>query len=221
MARLARVVVPGYPHHVTQRGNRRQTTFFDNHDYRLYLEFLEDSCHKACVEIWAYCLMPNHVHLIVVPETEDGLRRSIGVAHQRYTREINARMNWSGYLWQGRFASFPMDESYLLATARYVELNPVQAGLVARPEDYAWSSARFHLGLDENPVVCRSPLREMVPSWREYLSDVPDETTLTKIKHASRTGRPLFGDTQFVCPQSVDKLCVPACKDPDRAFLGL
>jgi putative transposase len=130
-------------------------------------------------------------------------------------------MNWSGYLWQGRFASFPMDESYLLATARYVELNPVQAGLVARPEDYAWSSARFHLGLDENPVVCRSPLREMVPSWREYLSDVPDETTLTKIKHASRTGRPLFGDTQFVCPQSVDKLCVPACKDPDRAFLGL
>ena len=201
MARLARVVAPGYPHHITQRGNRRQPTFFDNSDYRLYLDLLEESCQKAHVEIWAYCLMPNHVHLIVVPETEEGLRRSIGVTHQRYTREVNARMKWSGYLWQGRFASFPMDQSYLLAAARYVELNPVQAKLVKLPEDYQWRSARFHLGLWEDDVVCQSPLRGLVPDWREHLLGPHDEKMLSKIEHASRTGRPLDGDTQFVCPR--------------------
>jgi putative transposase len=114
------------PHHITQRGNRRQTTFFCEEDYAAYLELMSQWCAQEGVQVWAYCLMPNHVHLIAVPETEDGLRRAIGEAHRRYTRRVNFRQRWRGHLWQGRFASFVMDESYLLAAARYVELNPVR-----------------------------------------------------------------------------------------------
>jgi len=124
MARIARVVAPGLPHHVTQRGNRRQQTFFCDDDYRAYLELMAQWCSRCAVEIWAYCLMPNHVHLIAVPESKDGLRSAIGEAHRRYTRRINFREGWRGHLWQGRFASYTMEERYLLAAARYIEMNP-------------------------------------------------------------------------------------------------
>ena len=125
MARLARIVVPGMPHHITQRGNRRQQTFFNSDDYSVYIDLMAQWCREQGVRIWAYCLMPNHVHLVAVPSSEGGLRRAIGEAHRRYTRRVNFREGWRGHLWQGRFASFVMDESYLLAAARYVELNPV------------------------------------------------------------------------------------------------
>ena len=131
MARLARLVIPGLPHHVTQRGNRRQQTFFNDGDYAAYMELMADWRREEGLEIWGYCLMPNHVHLIAVPATEQGLRRAVGEAHRRYTRRVNFREKWRGYLWQGRVASFIMDEPYLLAAAQYVELNPVRAGLVA------------------------------------------------------------------------------------------
>src|SRR4030042_2517893 len=108
MARIARVVVPGFPHHVTQRGNRRQRVFFSDSDYEAYIDLMSEWCKKYRVEIWAYCLMPNHIHLIATPKTKDGLCRAIGEAHRRYTREINFRKKWHGYLWQGRFASFAM-----------------------------------------------------------------------------------------------------------------
>src|SRR5947209_4469298 len=114
MARLARVVVPGLPHHVTQRGNRRLQTFFSDEDYRAYLDLMAHWCTACRVEIWSYCLMPNHIHLIAVPDSENGLRRAIGEAHRRYTRRVNFRQRWRGHLWQGRFASFVMDEPYLL-----------------------------------------------------------------------------------------------------------
>lgn len=150
MARMARVVIPGIPHHITQRGNRRLETFFAESDYREYLYLMAEWCNRCKVQIRSYCLMPNHVHLIAVPESEDGLHRAIGEAHRRYTRYINFQKEWKGHLWQGRFASFPMDEHYLIATARYIELNPVKAGLVKKPEEYRWSSARAHLqGEDE------------------------------------------------------------------------
>jgi putative transposase len=124
MARIARVIATGYPHHVTQRGNRRQRTFFNDEDYAVYLELLSEWTRKHDVEVWAYCLMPNHVHLIVVPGTQDGLARAIGEAHRRYTRRINFREGWKGHLWQERFSSFPMDENHLLTAVRYVEMNP-------------------------------------------------------------------------------------------------
>jgi len=111
MPRIARVVAPGFPHHITQRGNRRQETFFRDEDYVAYKSLLSEWCQRHGVDIWAYCLMPNHVHMIAVPQDEDGLRLAVGEAHRRYTREINFREGWRGHLWQGRFASFPMDES--------------------------------------------------------------------------------------------------------------
>jgi len=118
MARWARVVVPFVPHHVTQRGTRRQTVFFRDEDYEAYLRLMREWCDREAVAVWAYCLMPNHVHLVVVPETETGLARAIGEAHRRYTRAVNFREGWRGYLMQGRFASCPMDEDYLLAAVR-------------------------------------------------------------------------------------------------------
>ena len=115
MARLARVVVEGLPHHVTQRGNRRQRVFFDDTDFAAYRALLAEGCASAGVEVWAYCLMPNHVHLILVPGEAGALRAALAEAHRRYSRRINFREGWRGYLWQGRFASAPMDEDHLLA----------------------------------------------------------------------------------------------------------
>ena len=134
MARLARVVVPGLPHHITQRGNRRQQTFFCDEDYEYYLELMGQWCAVHQVEIWAYCLMPNHVHLIAVPQSADGLRLAVGEVHRRYTRMVNFREGWRGHLWQGRFASFVLDEPYVLTAARYVELDQVRTRLVNAPE---------------------------------------------------------------------------------------
>src|SRR5258706_825766 len=171
MARLARVVATALPHHVTQRGNRRQQVFFDEADYQTYRELLAEGCRAADVAVWAYCLMPNHVHLILVPRDEDGLRAALGEAHRRYTRKVNFREGWRGYLWQGRFASFPMDEDYLLACARYVELNPVRAKLAASARAWRWSSARAHLAGRDDGLVSVAPLLERVSDWKNFLSE--------------------------------------------------
>ena len=144
MARLARIVIPGLPHHVTQRGNRRGQTFFQEGDYALYLDLLAESCAKARAEVWAYCLMPNHVHIILVPSDEDGLRRTFADLHRRYTGIVNARARTTGHLWQGRYGSVAMDEAHLLTAVRYVSLNPVRARLVRRAQDWTWSSVRAH-----------------------------------------------------------------------------
>jgi putative transposase len=170
MARLARLVIPGLLHHVTQRVNRRQQTFFGDEDYAAYLELMAEWCGEEGVEVWAYCLMPNHVHPIAVPQTELSLRRAIGEAHRRYTRRINFREKWRGYLWQGRFASFVMDEPYLLAATRYVECNPVRAKLVADPAEWPWSSAKAHLSGRDDRLVSVAPMLAMVGDWRSLLN---------------------------------------------------
>ena len=159
MARLPRLVLPGLPYHVTQRGNRRQPTFFGEEDYALYLKLLRFWCAKAETAVWAWCLMPNHVHLVLVPARPEGLAAALAPAHRRYTWEINQRQGWRGFLWQSRFASCPMDEAHLHACLRYVELNPVRAGLVARPEQWRWSSARAHLGLAADGLTDLDPRR--------------------------------------------------------------
>ncbi len=128
MARIARVIAPGIPHHITQQGNRRQQTFICDEDYIAYIDLVAEWCGKHKVAIWAWCLMPNHVHLIAVPASEEGLARAIGEAHRRYTRMINSRENWRGHLWQERFASFPMDDDHLLAAVRYVEMISITPG---------------------------------------------------------------------------------------------
>lgn len=187
----------GQPHHVTQRGNRRMRTFFRDDDYRLYIGLMAQSCSRLGVEVWAYCLMPNHVHLIAVPPSEDALRRAIGDAHRRYTRQVNLRKGWTGHLWQGRFASFVMDEAHLLAAARYVELNPVRARLVRRPEDYPWSSARAHLRGENDPVVVVEPLLHLQPDWQGFLSMGLAEDEAKTLRQRERTGPPA-GSTGFV-----------------------
>src|SRR5208337_3189142 len=170
MARLARVIAPGMPHHVTQRGNRGQETFFGEEDYQHYLELMAQFYRAEQVAIWAYCLMPNHVHLIVVPQSAESLRRAIGEAHRRYTRRINFREGWRGYLWQGRFASFLVDEDHLLTAARYVELNPVRARSVQAPSRYRWSSEAAHLRGRDDVLVQVAPLLQMAPNWRRLLT---------------------------------------------------
>ncbi len=198
MARLARIVVPGIPHHITQRGNRRQDVFFGDQDYQAYMGLLRTYCDRASVQVWAYCLMPNHVHLVLVPQTEDGLSNALREAHRRYTVRINEREDWRGYLWQGRFASFPMDERHLLAAIRYIELNPLRAGLVRRPEDWRWSSARTHLRrAKRDPLADPGPLLEMVPDWREFLKAGLTTEELEDFRRHERTGRPL-GTENFI-----------------------
>jgi len=128
-ARIARVVVPGLPHHVTQRGNRREPVFFEADDYRLYRRLVAAAARRADTAVWAYCLMPNHVQLIVTPADADGLRATFAEAHRRYTGAINARFRWTGHLFQGRFGAVVMDEPHLLAAARYIALDPVVRGV--------------------------------------------------------------------------------------------
>ena len=197
MARLPRLVVPGYPHHVTQRGNRRQDTFFSADDYRKYITNIADAKGDAGADIWAWCLMPNHVHLIIVPERRDSLSALFGEAHRRYTRYINLRQGWQGHLWQERFHSCVMDECHLLAAARYVELNPVTAGLCRKPEDWPWSSARAHFAGHNDALVSVMPILNRMSDWRKFLHSSSSEAELERLHMHSRTGRPL-GDSLFI-----------------------
>jgi putative transposase len=191
MARVARIVVPGLPHHVTQRGNRREPVFFGAQDYRLYRRLIAAAAHHANAEVWAYCLMPNHVHLIVTPADADGLRATFAEAHRRYTGTINARFGWTGHLFQGRFGAAAMDEAHLLAAVRYLALNPVTAGLVARPEAWPWSSVRAQLRGRDDALVKTAPLRALIPDFAGFLGAVADRDALARIERGPTIGRPL------------------------------
>jgi putative transposase len=197
MARLARLVIPGVPHHLTQRGNRRQQVFFGEHDYEAYLELMREWCAERDVEVWAYCLMPNHVHLIVLPKSEEGLCRAIGEAHRRYTQRINFREGWRGHLWQGRFASYPMDEKHLMAAARHIERNPVRGRLARRAWEYRWSSAKAHVAGRDDALVKVKPLLARAEDWKELLRLPEDAATAEELRQHERTGRPL-GDARFI-----------------------
>ena len=194
MARLARVVIPGLPHHVTQRGNRREAVFFGDDDYRAYLSLIAAAAQAANTQIWAYCLMPNHVHFIMTPTHEDGLRAVLAEAHRRYTGRINARFRQTGHLWQGRFGSVPMDEDHLLAAARYVAMNPVKAGMTAKPEDWPWASTRAHLRGQDDQVVATAPLLGRIADFAAFLSDEPAPGVEATFERAHSVGRPLGGE---------------------------
>lgn len=191
MARLARLVIPGLPYHVTQRGNRRGTTFFEEDDFRTYRELLAGAARVAGAQVWAYCLMPNHVHLIVVPADPDGLRATFANAHRRYARHINARNRWTGHLWQGRFGAVAMDEAHLVHAARYVALNPVRARLCDRAEDWPWSSARAHLAGCDDELATVAPLLERVGDFASFLGTEADQQATRALRMAETTGRPL------------------------------
>ena len=199
MARLARIIVPHYPHHVVQRGNRRQDVFFKESDYLYYIALLKQWCEEEQVEVLAYCLMTNHVHLVLVPNEQSNLSRAVGETHRRYTRMINFRENWKGYLWQGRFSSYALDENWLLSTMAYVELNPVKAKMVKHAWDYRWSSIHGHLtGVDPLGLINPTGHSKYADTgdWKEYISAAQSSDAKELMQH-ERTGRPL-GSADFV-----------------------
>jgi putative transposase len=198
MPRIARVVAPGLPHHVTQRGNRRMNVFLDDKDRREYLGFLEQYRDKHSLEILAYCLMSNHIHLVAVPKEDHSLARTLADTHMRYAQHFNWKYSESGHLWQGRFFSCVLDERHTLASARYVERNPVRAGLVGRAWEYRWSSARGHVGESRDSLLSdRWPGKRLIAQWRELLVEFEDVRQVEGIRASTRTGRPL-GTPRFI-----------------------
>jgi putative transposase len=202
MSRLARVVIPGLPHHVTQRGNRREQVFFGDGDYRYYLKLIASAARTAGAEIWSYCLMPNHVHFLMVPSTPDSLRATFADAHRRYTSFVNARRDQTGHLWQGRFASVVMDERHLLAALRYVALNPVRAGLVERAIDWRWSSARAHVSGCDDGVVRVEPALGRTGDFTAFLGEEQDDAAVTALRDSNVSGRPV-GDATWLAELEV------------------
>ena len=198
MARISRVVASGYPHHVTQRGVRSIPIFGDVSERSAYLDFMAEELKRFSIEVLAWCLMTNHTHLIVVPSDAGLLARAIGEAHRRYTRMKNFSDGVRGYLFQGRFGSCVLDECHLLAAARYVELNPVSAGVVKEAGQYPWSSARYHLGVSQLDRLVRDKnLLGLVHDWNEYLNGSEEPLTQTTLLRGLRTGRPA-GNEKFV-----------------------
>jgi putative transposase len=215
MARLARVVVPGHPHHVTQRGNGRAQTFFGDGDYALYRDLLAANCAAAAVEVWAWCLMPNHVHLILLPSDPDGLRRALARVHRTYAGTIQARRKRTGHFWQGRFGAVVMDEQHLAAALRYVSLNPVRARLVERAQDWRWSSTRAHLRGKDDGVTALAPVRDRFPDFAGLLASEPEADLFASLRAAESIGRPL-GDDRFLArlERKTGRVLKPAKRGP-------
>ena len=197
MPRLARIVFAGIPHHVTQRGNRREDVFFKDEDRCFYLKLLKLYCEKNDVDILAYCLMTNHVHLVLVPKSVDGLHQVLKPLHMRYSQYINKIKNWKGHLWQGRFFSSPLDDAYTWSTIRYVERNPVQAGIVTKSEEYMWSSAAAHCGQAKSLLLAKLPssMNDVEESaWSEWLSSSEKESVENIIERNIEKGLPCGSD---------------------------
>lgn len=201
MPRRPRTVFGGLPHHITQRGNRREDVFFNDGDRGAYLAWLQEYCERFDVEVLAYCLMSNHVHLVAVPTLDDGLQRVLKPLHMRYAQRVNRARDWKGHLWQGRFFSSPLDDAYLWAAVRYVERNPVRAGMVRRAEHYAWSSAAAHCGGPSNPLL-RAGSRwgqafSQLQNWSAWLAQSDEEEELCTVRRHVERGLPC-GSAEFV-----------------------
>jgi putative transposase len=197
MPRIARVVVPNCPHHITHRGNRRQAVFFNEENKKLYLRLLAKYGNLFGLQYWAYCLMDNHVHLIAVPQKKDSLNLTLREAHKKYTTQINLQMDWRGSLWQGRYYSFPLDDVHLYRAIRYTENNPVRAGMTKNAEDYPWSSARAHVF--EFSDVFLSNSRPFVKSsdWSAFLREQGNGEDFKEIRNHIMSGRP-WGEDEFI-----------------------
>lgn len=197
MARIARVVVPDIPHHIIQRGNRRQKVFFSDDDRRAYLDYLRIYAKPAGISIWAYCLMDNHVHLIAVPKYYWSFAEGFSRSHWKYTRRVNFIQGWRGYLWEGRFKSFPLAETHLYAAMRYVERNPVRAKMIINAWDYSWSSALAHANKDKDLLLDNNFVIDEIDDWKGYLSGEDNKNDLYLFRHHTGTSRPL-GNNGFI-----------------------
>lgn len=194
MARQARIVIPDTPHHVTQRGNRGEKVFFQKEDFQTYLDILTEQTNRFKVSLLSYCLMPNQIHLIAIPEEERYMARAIGETHRRYSCIINERNDWRGHLFQDRFFSYPMDEQNTLRAARFIETLPVTIGIAPKPENYLWSSAKSRIKVAENSIL--KPFRSfhVIHNWADYLERPMDPNELKTIQLHLQTGRPRGGD---------------------------
>jgi putative transposase len=196
MPRTARIVIPGVPHHVTQRGDHRMTIFHNDDDYQKFLQMLYEYANKHGLKILSYCLMPNHIHIICIPITETTLEEVFKPLLMRYAQYRNRTQRTSGHVWQQRFYSCPMDVPHLWTGMRYAERNPIRAGLVSRAEDYPWSSAAAHCGLRKDPLLSAVPESYLlgVPDWSAWLAEPEDSLLLKKIRKNTLIGRPLGND---------------------------
>ncbi len=195
---MKRITVPGFPHHIIQRGLQGRKTFLNRDDYKIYLEILTDCCHRHNTDIWAYCLMPDHVHLIAIPKETNSLTSCLRAAHGRYTRYINRRTGKTGQFWQGRYSSHLLDEDYLIACARYIEINPVKREYVTKPEEWQWSSANPHIMKKDDSLVKVKPLLERVKSnWQNFLLETRPAEEADLFYLHEKNGLPL-GNNKFL-----------------------
>jgi len=199
--RLARIIAPGLPHHITQRGNYRQDVFDDDNDRRRYLTWIDEYSRKYNLLVIAYCLMVNHVHFVVIPEEEHSIARTFNAAHMRYAQYRNKKIGATGHLWQGRFFSCVMDERHLTAAVRYIERNPVRAHIVTRSSEYIWSSTKDHADNARTSIIDTSGLFKYIEikqaQWRAFI-DAPDSVEdISIIRKYTMTGRPL-GNESFI-----------------------
>lgn len=198
MPRIGRIVVKDYPHHITQRGNYRNAVFIDEVDYERYLKWLDIYAKENGLLFLAYCLMPNHVHFIAIPQNDTSLARTFNTTHMRYSQHFNRKKRSFGHLWQGRFYSCVLDEQHLYAAIKYIENNPVRAGLAKTAVDWNWSSARYHI-TGKNSLLSLYDVDKYIKidSWEEYLTGFDANSLIQKIKANTLTGRPL-GNDMFV-----------------------
>ncbi len=198
MPRIARTVFAGVPHHITQRGNRREDIFYSDEDRRAYLGWLKEYSQKHRLEVIAYCLMTNHIHLVVVPSTEDGLQAVFKPLHMRYAQRLNRERGWTGHVWQGRYFSSPLDEAYLWAAIRYVERNPVRARMVRKSERYPWSSAAAHCQLREDALLSQKAAwqRELtqITDWSAWLAEGDETEQISILRRNADKGLPCGSD---------------------------
>lgn len=201
MPRIARMVAEGLPHHITQRGNYQQNTFLDDKDKERYLNWLEEYSKKSSLSILAYCLMPNHVHIIGIPAARESLAKTFHQTHTKYSQYFNKKLNTKGHLWQGRFYSCVLDEQHLIAALKYVERNPVRAGLIKEPWEWKWSSASAHVAMNNNRIILLTDVFSIINmnhnQWKQFISNAEENEDYKKIKSYTLTGRPL-GSKEFV-----------------------
>jgi len=199
MPRIARIIGVGYPHHIVQRGNNREKVFLDRGDYERYLSFLSKYSEEKEVAVLAYCLMPNHTHLLVRPSEVEALPKMMQGITLSYSKYFNGENGRTGRLWECRYHCMVVDgESYLWTVSKYIEHNPVRAGIVKRPEDYPYSSAKAHILGRKDPLLKEPPFdKSELNEYRRFIRSEEDKKITQEIRKQTRLGKPL-GDGGFL-----------------------
>ena len=205
MPRIARIIAPGYHYHITQRGNCKQMVFNEKNDYSTYIRLLAKYSVEYRLSILAYCLMPNHIHIIAIPQEQNSMAKTFHVCHMKYAQHFNKKYSLSGHLWQGRFYSCLLDENHFTAAVRYVENNPIRAKLSSDAISWPWSSAFAHC-YNKDEMLSLGEIYQYldVYDWKRYLAEPENQIDIKLIREYTLKGRPL-GNTAFI--QKLEVLC--------------